>query len=221
MSGAPARRDALLAELAARTLAGLVTALAATWRWAPPAGSDPAAVLLGQPGPVVLAAWHEQVLLLAGWLRHRVLPRGMPLAILSSRSRDGEIGARLAGRWGIRVERGSSSRGGAQGLRRLYRALTGGSSVVFLLDGPRGPRYQAKPGAVVLAQTAAVPILPVALAARRFRRLSSWDRLIVPAPFTTVEVRLGEPLRVAPSLSEDGLAEELRRLEAMLGELHR
>lgn len=185
-------------SLAAFLIRRVVGVLGRSCRWREPEG-EPIDRWIGREGPVVLVAWHEQAVLLAHWMRRRILAQGIPMAVMSSQSRDGEIGARTAAGWGVRVERGSSSRGGSVGLRRLYRALKkDGFSVVFLVDGPRGPRYEAKPGAVVLAKMAGAPIVPMAFRADRSWHLKSWDRMIVPKPFTRVTVRRGEPFEIPP-----------------------
>lgn len=141
---------------------------------------------------MILAYWHEDTLTLTRFFIRRLLRRGVPLAMLASLSRDGEIGARLASGWGAEVFRGSASRGGTAGLRRLYRYLKGGGSVILAPDGPRGPAHEAKPGAVVLAQMTGAPVVPVVARADRDWRLGSWDRMRVPKPFARIRLALGE-----------------------------
>lgn len=120
--------------------------------------------------------------------------------VLVSKSRDGEWAARACADMGYRVHRGSSSGGGQGkafgGLRALARAAeTGPALIGMALDGPRGPRRIAKPGSLWLAERLGIPLVPVAIEARRAFRLGSWDRTMIPWPFSRVEIRLGPPIR--------------------------
>ena len=155
--------------------------------------------------PVIYATWHGRLLLLPwlyGW-------RGAHA--LTSRSRDGEIVSRWIRRFGLVPVRGSSSRGGADALRELTRAVRAGRDVVVVPDGPRGPREVLKPGVIVLARLSGAPIVPVAVGASREWRLHSWDEFRIPRPFARCVVRFGEPIRV--SRTADGAAEEAARKE--------
>ena len=145
--------------------------------------------------PAMLACWHEQLALSLLLVRRRLLPAGGPVSILSSHSDDGELAARVARAWGIRVTRGSTSRGGREAALNLYRELVKHRSTVLLTpDGPHGPAREAKAGSIVLAAMSGAPIVPAGLAADRGLRLRSWDRMIVGAPFTRVAVAVGEPM---------------------------
>jgi lysophospholipid acyltransferase (LPLAT)-like uncharacterized protein len=112
----------------------------------------------------------------------------------------------------VATVRGSASRGAVGGFLRLVDAYRRGHDLAVLPDGPRGPRYVAKPGVVHLAKAVGSPIFPVAYAASRAARLRSWDRLIIPLPFARVLVQIGEPLEV-PSHAN---AEQLDRCRAEL-----
>ncbi len=145
--------------------------------------------------PAMLACWHEQLALSLLLVRRRLLPAGGPVSILSSHSDDGELAARVARAWGIRVTRGSTSRGGREAVLSLYRELVKHRSTLLLTpDGPRGPARRPKAGSIVLAAMSGAPIVPAGLAADRGLRLRSWDRMIVGAPFTRVAVAVGEPM---------------------------
>jgi lysophospholipid acyltransferase (LPLAT)-like uncharacterized protein len=101
----------------------------------------------------------------------------------------------------------------------MYRAVRDGSAAVTIPDGPRGPLYRVQPGAVVLAQMAQVPILPLAFSADRYWAIKSWDRLIVPKPFARVRLAVGEPLEIPRELSESDLEAHKQRLEEALNQL--
>ena len=86
-------------------------------------------------------------------------------------------------------------------------------------DGPRGPRFQAKPGAVVLAQMSEAPIVPMSFAADRYWNLGSWDRMIIPKPFARIRVAVGPPRSIDRGLPADELERERVELERTLNEL--
>ena len=139
---------------------------------------------------VIYAFWHGRVWLLAG----RAGRQGS--AVLVSLSEDGEVIARAAQRLGFHPVRGSSSRGGREGLAELERELAGGRSVALTPDGPRGPRHHAQMGAVVLAARSGRPIVPMGVAARPAWTLKSWDAFQIPRPGARGVVVYGEPIAV-------------------------
>lgn len=157
----------------------------------------------------ILAFWHRHLLLMPyGY-------HGRRISVLVSASKDGELIARTVARLGIDSSRGSTSRGGAVGLRDLLRKARQGFDLAFTPDGPRGPAGVVQPGVVLAAAATGLPIQPVALAASRGRRLRSWDRFLVPLPFSAVHFVFGEPLRVPRDAEVAPYAEELgRRLDA-------
>ena len=219
------RLDRVKVSLAAGLIRGILALLGATWRWRVVGGERLEELLAahraGEPRPVVLAYWHNRSLILARFLTMRLMARGYPLALLSSLSRDGELGAKLARAWGGTVFRGSASRGGTQGLRRLFRHLKKGGSCILAPDGPRGPLYEAKAGAVVLSQMTGVPVIPLSAAADRCWRLRSWDRLILPRPFARVLVTVGEPEAIPAGDLERGKEILARRLDRVREEAER
>ena len=163
--------------------------------------------------PAMLACWHEQLLLSLRLVRGEMLPAGGPVSILSSHSADGELAARVARAWGVRVTRGSTSRGGREAALKLYRELVKHRSTLLLMpDGPRGPARQAKMGGIVLAAMSGAPIVPAGLAASRGPRLRSWDRMIVGMPFSRLAVVVGEPMTLDRGSSDAERREALREL---------
>lgn len=138
----------------------------------------------------ILAFWHRHLLLM------RYAYRGRRMTVLMSKSRDGELMAQTMSRLGIEAARGSTSRAGTAGLRELVRAARSGSDLAMTPDGPRGPALKAQPGIVTAAALTGLPIVPVAIEARPARRLSSWDRLMLPLPGARVRVVYGEPIEV-------------------------
>jgi lysophospholipid acyltransferase (LPLAT)-like uncharacterized protein len=140
---------------------------------------------------------------------------------MASRSADGEYITRMLHHWGYRVARGSSSRGGDTALRELAALVRAGHTAALTADGPRGPRHKLKFGVLRLAQLTGVPIVPVAVAADRVWRLRSWDRFIVPKPFSRVRVVFGDAIAVASDLSDDARPELAAHIERVLAELER
>ncbi len=197
-----------------------VRLLSVTWRFrriGPPPGSAGAELAdrvqsLQGPDPLppaVFAFWHAHQLPLTA------LHAGQGVVALASRHRDGEIISRVLRRLGTATARGSSSRGGSSGLRAMIRAGRAGRPLAFTPDGPRGPARRCKPGVIRAAAATRLPIIPVAVAARRAWRLSTWDEFLVPAPGTTVYLAYGPPLRLPPGAAwgEEQTAEWTRRVE--------
>lgn len=139
----------------------------------------------------VLAFFHGQQMALLGARRFG------RTTVLVSHSSDGEIQAGVMKRLGLSVVRGSSSRGGAAGLRAIVRTLGNGGDAAFAVDGPRGPLGVAKTGALVAARAARAALLPVASASRAAWVLGrAWDRFEVPLPFSRVAVVVGAPVPI-------------------------
>ena len=164
-------------------------------------------------GTFFVTHWHQSLLTILGPHHH------LPIATLSSRSRDGGIMAAYLETIGIKVVRGSSSKGGAAGAKELIRALREGYHAVLNVDGPRGPFKEVKDGSIELARRCGVPILP--LAARASRELSfkrSWDRFRVPLPGAHVAVVYGEPIVFPPG--EPSADEILARRRMLATRLH-
>lgn len=149
--------------------------------------------------PFILCSWHGRVLLCMRPFAHL-----QPLLMIS-RSRDGERISRAVAPSGWRTVRGSSSRGGARALFGLIRHLRRGHVAGHVVDGPRGPAGEIKPGLMVLAQSAGAAIVPVLPAARWRWEAPSWDRMQVPLPFSRVLVRIQEPVLVPGDLPEEGV----------------
>jgi len=191
----------------------LLRAWAATWRVRSvvPPELDP--LRRDRTQRFVYVLWHGSVLVPCH------LYRGLGISIGSSEHRDGEIGARIARRFGFKPIRGSSTRHGANLLRGMIEfARRDTGDIALTPDGPKGPYHRTKPGALFLAGAIGWPVVPIAFSARPSRRLKSWDRFMLPAPFARVGVATGEPLTVARRASEEELAhlcdETDRRLEA-------
>jgi lysophospholipid acyltransferase (LPLAT)-like uncharacterized protein len=164
---------------------------------------------------VIYAFWHDSIFLLP------YTHRNSGIMILVSESKDGEIATGMLRRFGYEVVRGSSKRRGTRALIELFDNMRKGKSVAITADGPRGPRYEAKEGAVFLAGKLQAPIIPVATGAKRFWTLErSWDKFVLPAPFTEGVVLYGEPIMVNGTSREE-IETKRRELEAALIRLTR
>src|SRR5207249_1270807 len=161
----------------------------------------------------IFAVWHARVLPLA-WTH-----RGRGIVVLVSRHRDGQLIARIIERLGFATSRGSSTRGGEEGVMDMLRQAEGGRLIGITPDGPRGPAESLKPGLVYLASRSGLPIVPIATASRRCWRLRSWDRFRVPRPFTRVLVAYGEPIPVPPGIEGETLEAWRARVESALAAL--
>lgn len=154
--------------------------------------------------------WHQQHLICANIVR-RWIRQGFDASIVISASVDGEVPSRIAGAWGAKVIRGSANQTGALVMRDMHGALKRGSSIITTPDGPRGPIFEFKAGNILIARISGTPLVPLACAADRSWRLTSWDRMMIPKPFARVVVAIGEPHAVPRDASVDGL--EQHRIE--------
>ncbi len=216
------RHGSFLIGVAARLARWVMLAFGRTWRIEIVAGAERLEALLAEPRPVLLSFWHNRAFAFSYFALDRLLGGGLDITLLASQSRDGELVTRVCKRWGLHTVRGSATRGGTAALRGLHRAITRrGSSPIMIPDGPQGPLYHFKIGVAVLAQTSGAPILPFGLAASRFFTLKSWDRIIVPLPFSRLAITVGEPQVVERGLSSEKLEAERQRLERLIDDLTR
>lgn len=213
-------RERLGVAVAAFLLRLLLRALVATCRFSFVAGVDCLLGVRSQGERAIFSFWHSQIFPFADLFHRRLLHHGYPVAMLSSWSRDGELGARLGRGLGALVARGSSTHGGTAGLRGLYRMIRAHqSAAVTLPDGPKGPPRVAKAGTAVLAQLTGLPIIPLGLAISRSWQINSWDRMLVPKPFSHIVVACGEPIEVLRGASSEALEATRTSLQTALDDL--
>ncbi len=178
--------------------------LAATWRLSEHNRGD-FDRLRAERKPFLLATWHGQLLVAVMTNRFR------GFAAMASTHGDADLMARMMVRWGYTFVRGSSSKGGREALVRMVEHLQAGEHFAITPDGPRGPRGVPKPGALVAAVRANVPIVTVRFEVTRAWRARSWDRFCVPKPFARVRVHYGDAW-LPPDTSEATMQELTRRL---------
>lgn len=189
----------------------VIRVLASTWR-VRAVNAESYQRMRREAKPFVFAFWHGEMLPLL-W-RHR----GEGVSVLISLHKDGEIIARICEALGLRTVRGSTSRGGGRALLGLVRELEAGYEVAVTPDGPKGPRHAFAPGALMAAQRAGAPVIPMVIHASRAWHLKSWDRFVIPKPFAKVRIVYGDPTWVAGSTPREA-TEETARFAAMLAAL--
>jgi lysophospholipid acyltransferase (LPLAT)-like uncharacterized protein len=208
-------------QAAAISAAGyrLVAGLGRTWAWRTEGAEYYDQVVRGGRQPI-MAFWHGRILPATYYFRRR------GIVVITSENFDGEWIAGIIERFGYGTARGSTSRGGRRALLQLKRDMAAGKPAAFTIDGPRGPARVAQPGAVWLAKATGNPVVPFHIEATRHWTVNSWDRTLVPKPFATVSIAIGEPFEVPASAGEGeieaarkDLEERLARLEARASRL--
>jgi lysophospholipid acyltransferase (LPLAT)-like uncharacterized protein len=142
----------------------------------------------------IFALWHARLLPLV--YTHRALDA----AVLISRHRDGELIARAIQHLGYVAARGSSTRGGEEGVREMLELAAEGRLLAITPDGPRGPAERVKPGLIYLASKSGLPVVPIGAGADPVWLMRSWDRFRVPRPFARVAVAYGSPIAIPRDL---------------------
>lgn len=203
-------------ELKARAVGAagtlVVSLLGATFRYEV-AGAEHYLRLRAERRPFVFAFWHSRLLPLVH------LHRNEGAVALVSEHADGEYIARVMRGHGLEAARGSSTRGGAQGLRQLLKAARRGRELAITPDGPKGPARRAKLGAITVARLGGMPIVPLSIGGPRAWRLDSWDRFMVPKPFARLRVRYAPPIDVPRDGTDREMEGLRRRLESELDRL--
>ncbi len=154
--------------------------------------------------------WHQQHVLCSNLMR-RWIRRGFKACFLISASVDGEVPGRLARAWGAEVIRGSANEKGQSGtlaLRDMQQMMKRGYSVVTTADGPQGPIYEFKAGAILTSRIGGAPIIPMACAASSAWYLNRWDKFMIPKPFAKVVIAVGEPHIVPKDVRLDAIEDD-------------
>ncbi|HUH66794.1 MAG TPA: lysophospholipid acyltransferase family protein [Syntrophales bacterium] len=164
---------------------------------------------------MIAAIWHQRILVVMSYARRF---GGYKPSVMISQSRDGEMIAGVYSRFNFRPIRGSSSRGGREALSGIIEDLAHNQVAVQILDGPGGPRGVVKPGLIVMAQLSGVPIVPVYISVNRAWILDSWDRFIIPKPFSTVVIRWDNPIYVPRRMDNETFESTRQEIERHLKE---
>jgi lysophospholipid acyltransferase (LPLAT)-like uncharacterized protein len=205
-------RDRLIIRAADLFFYLLIRGICSTLRWEV-RGLEHLDSILSAGHVPIFTFWHTCILSATWFWRDR------GIVVMSSVSRDAEYTGRVIKRFGYGTARGSSTRGGGRALAEMAQCLDNGLEVAFTIDGPRGPAYVAKPGAVTLARHTGQAILPFHIAVDKGIELSSWDRLKIPLPFTQALVLIGEPIYVPRGSSSGEVTVKQMALQSALDNL--
>jgi lysophospholipid acyltransferase (LPLAT)-like uncharacterized protein len=178
-------------------------------------GEEIAIGCLTDYGGLIVAIWHQRLLLAVAYVNKF---RHIQPVIMISQSKDGELAARFAQRLGLVPVRGSSTRGGTTALVAITEALKKYLAVIHIVDGPTGPKGIVKPGLISMAQVSGAVILPVIVSAKKAWIINSWDRFLIPKPFSEVKIEWGQPFVVPRDLESDRYEELRSQLEKSLSE---
>jgi lysophospholipid acyltransferase (LPLAT)-like uncharacterized protein len=155
---------------------------------------------------IVLVCWHGRLFMGTYFLRQR------GIAVMASLNRDGDYISGVVQRFGYGVVRGSSSHGSRGAVVEMLRTLRMKKDICLTVDGPRGPRYIAKPGAAYLARKSGNPVMPFNISVKKKWVMKSWDHFMIPKPFTRALFSIGEPIYIGEHASE----EEIKRAESQI-----
>jgi len=202
-------RERLLIKLADLTMYSLIWSICRTVRWEVSGREN--LDQIAQDGHLpILALWHDRIFLGTYFFRNR------DFVVMTSQSFDGEYIARFIQRFGFGAVRGSSTRGAVGAMVEMARLMRLNCPAAFTIDGPKGPRYVAKMGALYLAKKTGNAILPFTITPKKYWRVNSWDKLQIPRPFTTALVELHSPIYVNEDADEQLLQTKRDELQQVL-----
>ena len=158
--------------------------------------------------PLILCFWHEGIFI------STYVFRGQKIGVISSHSFDGEYTGRIISKFDYQPIKGSSSKGAIRAFLGSRRHLEQGNTVAFTSDGPRGPAYITKPGPVLLASKSGLPLVAFHIAAHKPWRLGSWDRAMIPKPFSKALVCMSQPITVPTNADETDMERCQAELQA-------
>ena len=215
MTTTPSPRFTILQRLILANVPPVVSALiwlcGLTWRFRVLAPDGVTPTVFGERSPAkIFCFWHQCVLPCTVYFRYS------RAVILISQSFDGELITRILKMFGFDAVRGSSSRGAREGLLGLANVIETGRTAIFTADGPRGPLYQTKMGPIKLAQTTGVPIGAFHLQPEHAWVISSWDKFLVPKPFTRICVSWGPWTHVPSDLAPEDFESKRQELNAAI-----
>jgi lysophospholipid acyltransferase (LPLAT)-like uncharacterized protein len=201
----------LVLAVVPRVVWALLWIVSRTWRFELIAEEGVAPIVFGQKSPAeIFCFWHQCVLPCTIYFcRSRAV-------ILISQSFDGELITRILKMFGFDAVRGSSSRGAREGLLGLKQVIETGRTAIFTADGPLGPIYRTKMGPIKLAQMTGVPIGAFHLEPERAWVLHSWDRFLIPKPFTRICVSWARATCVPADLAAEDFEPKREELNAAI-----
>jgi lysophospholipid acyltransferase (LPLAT)-like uncharacterized protein len=164
---------------------------------------------------LVYASWHQRFFPGITFFSTR-----KPIAIIISKSLDGEMVARAVDILGWYPVRGSSSRGGKQALEKIKELALAQYKIGHIVDGPRGPFGVVKPGLIKIAQAADLPIVPTITSAQRKWIFNSWDRFMVPKPFSRIIIKFGDAIHIPSEMNKEEFEEKRLFVEKQMKVLY-
>jgi lysophospholipid acyltransferase (LPLAT)-like uncharacterized protein len=205
-------RERIEIRLADRSFHFLLRSIGATLKYEVIGGENLDAITAEKRIPIY-TFWHDRIFAGTYFFKDR------GIVVMTSESKDGEYIARFITRFGYGAIRGSSTRGGSKALVQMIKAMRRGLPMAFTADGPRGPRYVAKPGPLLLAKKTGQPILPFVVEPLSYWTVSSWDRMQIPRPFSRVAVIIGEPIDIDAAADDAEVEFKLKELQDSLNAL--
>lgn len=160
--------------------------------------------------PFLVAFWHGEILM--NPFMYNKLMKDIPLSLMISDHFDGELIARSASYFGFDTIRGSSTKGAVKALKESFRKIDAGNAIAITPDGPQGPIYSVADGIVSIAQKKDLPIVAINYTASRCWRMKSWDKFIVPKPFSTLDFYASKPFYITGMDKETAKQEIKKRL---------
>ena len=145
--------------------------------------------------PFIIAFWHEYILF-ASLMFKKTMSKDDMCSVIISEHFDGDIIAKVISYFNLKDIRGSSTRGGVKALKESFKALNDGINLAITPDGPKGPRHNVADGIVSIAKKKGVPIVAYSYKANSFWRLKSWDKFLIPKPFSRVDFYISEPFYI-------------------------
>ena len=166
------------------------------------------------PDKYILTLWHGRIFYLFYYLRNRP-----DFHLLISPSADGDLLARLAQLMGYSVIRGSSYKKAVSSARSLIKVLRRNQRIIIIADGSRGPRCKAQPGSLLIGGITGAPVIPMTFGSNRNITFNSWDRFLLPLPFSRCTINFGDPLVIGRKESENKIQDKQKQLENALNQL--
>src|SRR5438034_428394 len=207
-------RDRWIIRVAGIVFYLLIRLICSTLRWEV-RGREHLDSIIARGHRPIFTFWHVCILSATWFWRNR------GIVVMSSASRDAEYTERVIKRFGYGAAKGSATRGGGRALAEMAECLNNGIEVAFTIDGPRGPAYVAKPGAVTLARHTRQAILPFHIVASKYVELPTWDRLQIPLPFARALVLIDEPIYVRGDDDAEGVAGKQTAVQSVLNDFRR
>lgn len=165
--------------------------------------------------PFIASFWHYSFLYIFFYQR-----KSSGVAMVSA-SKDGDYIAGLANQLGFSTVRGSTNKRGVNALKSMLKVVKSGSNAAIVADGSQGPALVAQPGAVFIASRTGVPVIPMVWSASKYFTVPSWDKTVVPRPFSHIHYHYGEPITVPPGLNQEEIEEYRQLLDERLTQLYK